>query len=211
MESAGANADTTKVTPWSDATCLSWLQQIYFVPFRIGYGDSLSIGIRENGIGDGPVVYPRPRPGTRTGRVWEVADEITRETGQRASRRDVVERIVTESGNRGTANTQYQHWKTSYDATHTPVTPDEDLRNVEGQSLSVAPDGRLVIPQEMRAAMLLDKDPQVTVRVEAGELRMISRRVAIRRTQRKLRALKRPGIDEVDAFLEDRKAMWGDE
>lgn len=160
---------------------------------------------------DRPVIYPRPRHGTRTARVWEIADEITRETGRRASRRDVVERIVTESGNRGTANTQYQHWKTSYDATHTPVTPDEDLRNIESQSLSVAPDGRLVIPQEMREAMLLGKDPQVTVRVEAGELRVISRRVAIRRTQRKLRPLKRPGIDEVDAFLEDRKAMWGDE
>lgn len=160
---------------------------------------------------DRPVVYSRPRPGTRTGRVWEVADEITRDTGRRASRREVVERIVTESGNRGTASTQYQHWKTSYDATNAPVAPDDDLRNVESQSLSVAPDGRLVIPQEMREAMLLDKDPQVTVRVEAGELRVISRRVAIRRTQRKLRPLKRPGIDEVDAFLKDRRAMWGDD
>ena len=157
------------------------------------------------------VIYPRPRPGTRTGRVWEVADEITRETGRRASRREVMERIVTEGGNRGTASTQYQHWKTSYEATNAPVAPDEELRDVESQSLSVSPDGRLVIPQEMREAMLLDKDPQVIVRVEAGELRVISRRIAIRRTQRKLRPLKRPGIDEVDAFLEDRKAMWRDE
>ncbi len=160
---------------------------------------------------DRPVVYPRPRPGTRTGRVWEVADEITRETGRRASRREVVERIVTERGNRGTASTQYQHWKTSYDTSNTPVGPDEDLLNVESQSLSVSPDGRLVIPQEMREAMLLDKDSRVTVRVDAGELRVVSRRVAIRRTQRKLSPLKRPGIDEVDAFLEDRKAMWGEE
>lgn len=160
---------------------------------------------------DRPVVYPRPRPGTRTARVWEVADEITRETGRRAARREVVERIVTERGNRGTANTQYQHWKASYDASNTPVAPDEDLRNVERQSLSVGPDGRLVIPQQMREAMLLDNDSQVTVRVDAGELRVISRRVAIQRTQRKLRPLKRPGIDEVDAFLADRRAMWGEE
>ena len=160
---------------------------------------------------DRPVVYPRPRPGTRTGRVWEVADEITRETGRRAARREVVERIVTERGNPGTANTQYQHWKASYDASNTPVVPDEDLRNVERQSLSVGPDGRLVIPQQMREAMLLDNDSQVTVRVDAGELRVISRRVAIQRTQRKLRPLKRPGIDEVDAFLADRRAMWGEE
>ncbi len=160
---------------------------------------------------DQPVVYPRPRPGTRTGRVWEVADEITRETGRRAFRREVVERIVTESGNPGTASTQYQHWKASYDATNRSVAPDEDLRDVESQSLSVGPDGRLVIPQVMREAMLLDKDSRVTVRVDAGELRVVSRRVAIRRTQRKLRPFKRPGVDEVDAFLEDRKAMWGEE
>ena len=160
---------------------------------------------------DRPIVYPRPRPGTRTGRVWEVADEITRETGRRASRREVVERFVTESGNPGTANTQYQHWKASYDASNAPVASDEDLRSVERRSLTVGSDGRLVIPQEMREAMLLDKDPQVTVRVEAGELRVISRHVAIRRTQSKFRRLKRPGIDEVDAFLADRRAMWGEE
>ena len=160
---------------------------------------------------DRPVVYPRPRPGTRTGRVWEVADEITRETGRRAARREVVERIVTESGNPGTANTQYQYWKASYEASNAPAASDADLRHVGRQSLTVSSDGRLVIPQEMREAMLLDKDPRVTVRVDAGELRVISRRVAIRRTQRKLRRLKRPGIDEVDAFLADRAAMWGEE
>ena len=160
---------------------------------------------------DPPVVYPRPRPGTRTGRVWEVADEITRETGRRASRREVVERIVTESGNPGTANTQYQHWKTSHEASTEAVASEDEPGNIEPQSLTVGPDGRLVIPQEMRKAMLLGKDSQVTVWMESGELRVISRRIAIRRMQRKLRRLKRPGVDEVDAFLEDRPAIWGEE
>ena len=144
--------------------------------------------------------------------MWEVADEISRETGRRASRREVVERIVTEDGNPTTASTQYQYWKTSYDASgDEPVASDGNLTNVERQSLTVGSDGRLVIPQEMREAMLLDKDPHVTVRVEAGELRVISRHVAVRRAQMKLRPLKRPGIDEVDAFLADRAAMWGEE
>ena len=100
--------------------------------------------------------------------MWEVADEITRETGRRAARREVIDRIVTESGNPGTANTQYQHWKASYDASSAPAASDEDLHHVERQSLTVGSDGRLVIPQEMREAMLLDKDPRVTVRVDAG-------------------------------------------
>lgn len=161
---------------------------------------------------DRPVLYSRPRPGTRTGRVWEVADEVTREKGRRASRREVLERIVAENGNPATANTQYQHWKSSYEvAVEDPPGSDDDLGNVERQSLSVGPDGRLVIPREMREAMLLDKDPQVTVHVEAGELHVVSRRVAIRRLQRKFRPLKRPGIDEVDAFLADRRGMWGEE
>ena len=158
-----------------------------------------------------PVVYARPGPGTRTGRVWEVADAITQETGRRASRREVVERIVAEDGNHGTANTQYQHWKTSYDASiNAPPDAVDELRDLERQSLMVGADGRLVIPWEMREAMLLDKDPHVTLWVEAGELRVVSRRIAIQRTQRRLRRLKRPGIDEVDAFLADRGAMWGE-
>ena len=161
---------------------------------------------------DQSVVYSRPRAGTRTGRVWEVADEITRETGRRASRREVVDRIAAEEGNRATASTQYQHWKTSYEAPAEQAPAwGEDLADVERQSLTVGPDGRLVIPQEMREAMLLDKDPHVTAWVEAGELKVVSRRVAIRRMQAALRPLKRPGISEVDAFLVDRRAMWGEE
>lgn len=161
---------------------------------------------------DRPVVYSRPRPGTKTGRVWEVADEITRESGRRASRREVVDRIEAEEGNPATANTQYQRWKSSYDvAVEKPPDADEDLGEVEWQPLTVSSDGRLVIPREMREAMLLEGDPHVTAHVEAGELHVVSRRVAIRRLQRKFRPLKRPGIDEVDAFLADRRAMWGEE
>ncbi len=163
-------------------------------------------------VKDRPVVYTRPRPDTKTGRVWEVADEITRESGRRASRREVVDRIAAEEGNRATANTQYQHWKTSYEAADGQFSAsDEDLGNVEWQSLRVGPDGRLVIPREMRDAMLLEKDPHVTAYVQAGELHVVSRMVAIRRLQREFRPLKRPGIDEVDAFLADRRAMWGEE
>ncbi|MDE0349607.1 MAG: hypothetical protein OXM56_07865, partial [Gammaproteobacteria bacterium] len=77
---------------------------------------------------DRPVVYSRPRPGTKTGRVWEVADEITKESGRRASRREVVDRIEAEEGNPATATTQYQRWKSSYDAAvEKPPDADEDL------------------------------------------------------------------------------------
>ena len=61
------------------------------------------------------VAYPRPRLGTKTGRVWEIADEITREKGRPAKRREVIERFTTENGNANTANTQYQYWKDWYE------------------------------------------------------------------------------------------------
>ena len=159
-----------------------------------------------------PVLYPRPRAGTRTGRVWEVADEITHQGGRRASRREVVERIAAEGGNPATANTQYQHWKTSYEASaRQPPASREALWDVERQPVTVAPDGRLVIPQEMRDAMMLNEDGRVTARVEAGELRVISRRTAVRRMQRELQNYKSPGESVVDAFLAERQALWGEE
>ena len=68
-----------------------------------------------NSVSDGATAHARPQPGTLTGRVWELADEITREKGRRAERREVIERYVAENGNRNTAGTQYQHWKKHYD------------------------------------------------------------------------------------------------
>ena len=196
---------------WTDGTHFSVV--VLFMPCYISIG-RFKLSAKKSGMTrkDRPVVYARPRLGTKTGRVWEVADEITRESGRRASRREVVDRIAAEEGNRATANTQYQHWKSSYDATvQEPPGADEDRRNVGRQSLSVGSDGRLVIPRVMREAMLLENDPHVTAYVEAGELHVVSRMVAIRRLQREFRPLKRPGIDEVDAFLADRRAMWGEE
>ena len=58
----------------------------------------------------------RPLPGTETGRVWDLADEITREKGRCAERSEVIDRFATLGGNRGTASTTYYKWKQYYDA-----------------------------------------------------------------------------------------------
>lgn len=58
----------------------------------------------------------RPLPGTMTGRVWDIAEEITRETGRCAERSEVIERFTAQGGNRGTASTTYYRWKQYYDA-----------------------------------------------------------------------------------------------
>lgn len=160
-----------------------------------------------------PVVHGRPQPGTLTGRVWEIADAITREKGRRAERREVIERYVAENGNRNTAGTQYQYWKKHQEeppSVPAPASP-EILREVEPQPLKVSSDGRVVIPLDMREAMVLGKDGRVTARVEAGELRLVSPAVAVRQIQARMRKFKKPGESIVDQFLAERRALWGEE
>lgn len=161
----------------------------------------------------GPVGYRRPRPGTRTARVWEIADEITRDLGRLAKRREVRERFVAEQGNAGTANTQYQYWRAHHGAPaagRAPA-PTAPLATVSPRTLKVTPDGRLQIPRDLCAAMQLDADGLVTVRVDAGELRVVSRTVAIRQAQARVRPYRKPGESVVDAFLAERRALWGEE
>ena len=68
----------------------------------------------------------------------------------------------------------------------------------------------MLIPAEMREAMGLGQDGAVTARVEGGELRLLSRAVAIRQVQARLRQGRRSGESVVDRFLAERRAMWGE-
>ena len=159
---------------------------------------------------DQGIAYPGPGPGTRGRRVWEIADAVTEETGRRAERREVVDRFVAENGNPNTATTQYQHWKANYGARDAPRT-ERQPGDAGPQSLKVAPDGRLVIPREMRLAMLLGDDGRVTARVVRGELRLVSRAGALRRMQAEAGRYKKPGESVVDSFLAERRGLWGSE
>ena len=166
-----------------------------------------------NSTSSRPVVRDRPHPGTLTGRVWEIADEITREKGRRAERREVIERYVAENGNRNTAGTQYQYWKKHHEeprSASAPTSP-ERLRDVDPQPLKVASDGRVLIPLEMREAMTLGEDGRVTAHVEGGELRLVTPAVAVRQMQARMRKFKKPGESMVDRFLAERRALWGEE
>ena len=153
----------------------------------------------------GKTNYPRPRSGTRTRRVWDIADTTTKEQGRRAERREVIARYVAEDGNPNTANTQYQYWKTDYDSLE--PSPEHKLLDVGARTLKIGPDGRLVIPLEMRSVMELGEDGQVTARVVRGELHLISRIAAVKRIQNEAEARKRPGERVVDEFLAERRVM----
>jgi hypothetical protein len=52
----------------------------------------------------------RPKAGTATGRVWDIADEISREAKAPAPRKGVLDKAVAEGINPATAATQYVKW-----------------------------------------------------------------------------------------------------
>lgn len=149
----------------------------------------------------------RPSKGSLTGRVWEIADAISKETGRTARRGEVIDRFVAEGGNANTASTQFHHWKTSqqHPRNEKPPTP-QHLQSVPRQRLNVGLDGRLLIPQAMREAMMLEPDGVVTVSVEDGELRVISPRAGVLRAQALVRSLVPDDVSLVDELIADRRA-----
>ena len=53
----------------------------------------------------------RPKTGTKTGRVWEISDEVSRKAGEPAPRKDVMDACAKEGINPATAATQYGRWR----------------------------------------------------------------------------------------------------
>lgn len=155
-------------------------------------------------------VKKRPLAGSATARVWEIADEMYRGSGSIPTGRDVVDRYVAEGFNEGTGFTQYSHWKRAHRSHFKRA--DGSAKSVAGAAssvdtllLTVAPDGRIVIPAEMRAAMELPENGRVSARVVDGELRLISPGVGVRKAQEMVRRLVPDTEGVVDAFLQERR------
>jgi len=53
----------------------------------------------------------RPKTGTKTGRVWEIADAQSNEAGEAAKRKPVLDAAIAEGINAATAATQYGRWR----------------------------------------------------------------------------------------------------
>ena len=70
----------------------------------------------------------------------------------------------------------------------------------------VSEGGRVVIPAELRARHgIAIGDSLLWVEDEQG-LRLVSPRAALRRAQQLAAKYKRPGVDEVDEFIRDKRA-----
>lgn len=53
----------------------------------------------------------RPKPGTKTGRVWEIADALSAQANAPAPRKNVIAQGVAEGINPATLATQYGRWR----------------------------------------------------------------------------------------------------
>lgn len=83
----------------------------------------------------------------------------------------------------------------------------DELRSVPYARLKIDSAGRIVIPAEMRAAMMVKPGDTVTAEVVEGEFRIVSPEVALKRVQafaREWRA-RNPGVSVVDELIAERR------
>lgn len=151
----------------------------------------------------------RPAEGTKTGRVWEIADELEARFGRLPRVSEVASAYAAEGGHPGTGQVQYYAWKNARRApprgaamapVDTPLGPD-------GSGwLAVSPDGHLVLPAALREAMRLDGSGKVRAQVVEGELRLASVPVVIERLQAMASRFRVEGESVVDEFIAEKRA-----
>lgn len=143
----------------------------------------------------------RPASGTVTGRVWDIADEITRATGRPATRAAVVKQAQAEGGNYNTASTQYHHWRLHNASTATDPASARPL----SVSVQVKEAGRILLPAEVRVALGVGEGDKLVGEVIDGELRLMSQRTAIRQVQALVRQYVPAGVSLVDELIKERR------
>lgn len=72
-------------------------------------------------------------------------------------------------------------------------------------SVTVGPDGRIVIPAQCRKALDIEAGDKLRLRIENGELRLISRRAGIKRAQSIVRRYVPEGVSLVDELIAERR------
>lgn len=79
------------------------------------------------------------------------------------------------------------------------------------ETLTLREGGRVVIPAAMRAALGVAPGDALIAWIEDGELRLTTRAAAVRRVQSMAARYKEPGESVVDAFIAERRTLWGEE
>lgn len=84
---------------------------------------------------------------------------------------------------------------------------DDNLKSVPYQRLKIDSAGRIVIPADMRAAMMVKQGDIVAAEVVDGEFRIVSPEVSLKRVQAFARKWKaeNPGVSVVDELIAERR------
>jgi AbrB family looped-hinge helix DNA binding protein len=77
--------------------------------------------------------------------------------------------------------------------------------------LKVGPDGRVLIPAELRRAAGIVPGDTVLAEIRDGAVEIATLATRIRRVQDMLAPYKQPGVSIVDEFIAEKRAMWGEE
>jgi len=146
----------------------------------------------------------RPKSG-KTARVWELADELTKNIGHLVGRKEVMQAYAAEGGNPNTASTQYSKWKAASRKSNTAQNSQQKPGTVSAVRLTVSRDGRLLIPAELRRAMMLDETGSVTARVVDGELRVLTPLCAVGLLQNLIENSDKGSGSVVDELIRERR------
>jgi bifunctional DNA-binding transcriptional regulator/antitoxin component of YhaV-PrlF toxin-antitoxin module len=148
----------------------------------------------------------RPTFGTQTGRVWEIADQLSLQLGRKAKRQEVMNAYAREGGNPSTASTQFSQWnKGEFIAPHAPLKKGVSL-DVAPVRLEVGRDGSIVLPWEIRGALRLSESSTLTAQVQDGVLTLMSPRTAAIKLQQLVKATDTGTGSVVDELFADRRA-----
>lgn len=147
---------------------------------------------------------PRPSFGTKTGRIWEIADEITRETGRIAKRQAVIDAFRKEGGNPNTASTQYSQWH-AYKKANPQTINSDFFKNELAIQLVMGRDGRILIPIELRERMALKGEALLNVTLKNGELIITTPKSALEALRNIISQTDNSTTSIVSELLEDRR------
>ena len=142
----------------------------------------------------------RPAAGSATGRVWEIADELTRSTGQEARRADVIARYSAEGGNYNTASTQFHHWRSWHRSQET-----DESGTAKTADIEVGESGRIVLPAAFRRKLGIRDGDVLTAEIVDGDIVLIPLDSGIRKAQAIVRRYVPEGVSLVDELLEERR------
>ncbi|MEO7223687.1 MAG: AbrB/MazE/SpoVT family DNA-binding domain-containing protein [Devosia sp.] len=112
----------------------------------------------------------------------------------------MISAYVTEGGNVNTAHTQFQKWRTAYEAARKQSSARSIMVRVE-----VKEGGRILLPAELRVALGIGEGDALMAEVVDGELRLLPRATAVRRAQEMVRQFIPAGANVVDDFIADRR------